>query len=44
MSAHNYNSYPIAPEVLIKENGEIVTIRKGEDLKDIWKNEIDQIG
>jgi diaminopimelate decarboxylase len=40
MSTKNYNSYPEAPEVLIKKSGEIVLIRKKQELKQIFANEI----
>jgi diaminopimelate decarboxylase len=40
MSMKNYNSYPEAWELLIRENWEIVEIRKRQELEDIWRNEI----
>jgi len=43
MSASNYNSYPIIAEILIRENGTIVPIRKAEKVSDMRRNEIDQI-
>lgn len=43
MSASNYNSYPIIAEILIRENGTIVPIRKAEKISDMRRNEIDQI-
>lgn len=42
MSARNYNSYPAIAELLIKENGEIVIIKRHEELDEIWRNEIQQ--
>lgn len=40
MCTKNYNSYPTAWEILIKENWEIVEIRKKEKVEDIWRNEL----
>lgn len=40
MSTKNYNSYPEAGELLIRENGEIVEIRAREKPEEIWRNEI----
>jgi diaminopimelate decarboxylase len=40
MSMKNYNSYPEAGELLIRENWDIVEIRKRQELNDIWKNEV----
>ena len=39
MSMKNYNSFPESAELLIKENGGIVEIRKREELEEIWRNE-----
>jgi hypothetical protein len=39
----NYNSYPEAGELLLRENGEIVEIRKRQTLEDIWRNEVEVI-
>jgi diaminopimelate decarboxylase len=39
----NYNSFPEAAELLLRENGEIVEIRKREVPQDVWRNEIDVI-
>lgn len=39
MSMKNYNSFPESAELLIKENGEIIEIRKREELQEIWRNE-----
>lgn len=39
MSMKNYNSFPESAELLIKENWEIVEIRKREALEEIWRNE-----
>lgn len=43
MSMKNYNSYPEAGELLLRENGEIVEIRKRQTLEDIWRNEVEVI-
>jgi diaminopimelate decarboxylase len=43
MSMKNYNSFPEAGELLLKNNWEIVEIRKRQKLEDIWKNEIEVI-
>ena len=43
MSMKNYNSYPEAGELLIRENWDIVEIRKRQNLEDIWKNEVEVI-
>jgi hypothetical protein len=43
MSMKNYNSFPEAGELLLKNDGKIVEIRKRQDLNDIWKNEIEVI-
>jgi hypothetical protein len=40
MSARNYNSYPAIAELLVKENGDIVVIKKHEELPEVWRNEI----
>lgn len=40
MSMKNYNSFPEAPEVLIRTSWEIKEIRKREEPKDIWRNEV----
>ena len=40
MSAINYNSFPRVPEVLIKENGEFVLIRKRQTMEQMIENEI----
>ncbi len=41
MSLKHYNSFPEAPEVLIRTDGTITIIRKRQELKDIWENECD---
>ncbi len=41
MSTKNYNSYPETPEVLIKSDGQKVLIRKKQELKQIFENEIE---
>jgi diaminopimelate decarboxylase len=40
MSAKNYNSFPEAPEVLLRETGESVLIRRRQTLDQILENEI----
>ncbi|MBS8121805.1 diaminopimelate decarboxylase [Candidatus Vampirococcus lugosii] len=40
MSMKNYNSYPEVGELLIDKKGDIKEVRKRQNLKDIWKNEI----
>ena len=40
MSAKNYNSFPEAAEVLLRENGEMVVIRRRQTLDQIVQNEI----
>jgi diaminopimelate decarboxylase len=40
MSTKNYNSFPEAPEVLIKANGSIKLIRRRQTLSQIIENEI----
>ncbi len=40
MSAINYNSFPRVPEVLIKENGEFVLIRKRQTMEQMIENEL----
>lgn len=43
MSMKNYNSFPEAGELLLKNDGEIVEIRKRQNVEDIWRNEIEII-
>ncbi len=43
MAIKNYNSFPESWELLLRESWEIVEIRKTQDIKDIWKNEIEVI-
>ena len=43
MSTKNYNSFPEAWELLIKEDWEIVVIRMRQKVEDIWKNEIEVV-
>jgi diaminopimelate decarboxylase len=43
MSMKNYNSFPEVWELLLREYGEIVEIRKREKLEEIWRNEIEII-
>ena len=40
LSAKNYNSFPEAAEVLLRENGELVLIRRRQTLDQIVQNEI----
>ncbi len=40
MSTHGYNSFPEAGELLLRENGEIVEIRKRAEPSELWRNEI----
>jgi len=40
MSAKNYNSFPEAAEVLLRENGELVVIRRRQTLDQIVQNEV----
>jgi len=40
LSAKNYNSFPEAPEVLVRERGEPVLIRRCQTLDQIMQNEI----
>lgn len=43
MSTKNYNSYPEAWELLVRESWEIVEIRTIEKVEDIWRNEVSVI-
>lgn len=43
MSTKNYNSFPEAWELLIRENWDIQEIRKRQNVEDIWKNEIEVV-
>ncbi len=40
LSAKNYNSFPEAPEVMLRENGEAVLIRRRQTLEQIIQNEV----
>ncbi len=40
MSTHGYNSFPEAGELLLKEDGTIVEIRKRAKMDELWRNEI----
>jgi diaminopimelate decarboxylase len=40
MTAKNYNSFPEAPEVLLRENGELALIRRRQTLDQILQNEV----
>jgi diaminopimelate decarboxylase len=40
LSAKNYNSFPEAPEILLRENGRPVLIRHGQTLDQMVENEI----
>lgn len=39
MSVKNYNSFPESGELLLREDGSIVEIRKRQKVEDIWRNE-----
>lgn len=41
MSTKNYNSYPETAEILIRKDGQKVLIRKRQELKQIFQNEIE---
>ncbi len=40
MSTHGYNSFPEAGELLLREDGSIVEIRKRAQYEELWRNEI----
>jgi diaminopimelate decarboxylase len=40
MSAKNYNSFPEAPEVLLRETGDVVLIRRRQTLDQVVENEV----
>ncbi len=40
MSAKNYNSFPEAPEVLLRETGDVVLIRRRQTLEQVVENEM----
>lgn len=40
MPAKNYNSFPEVPEVLVRESGELVLIRKRQTLDQVFQNEV----
>lgn len=40
MSAKNYNSFPEVPEILVRESGALVLIRKRQTLDQIFQNEV----
>ena len=40
MSTHGYNSFPEAWELLLREDGSIVEIRKRAKSEELWRNEI----
>jgi diaminopimelate decarboxylase len=40
MATINYNSFPQAPEVLLRENGEVVLIRRRQTLDQVLQNEM----
>lgn len=42
MSTKNYNSFPEAPEVLVKRDGSMALIRKRQPLEQLWCNEVDE--
>ena len=39
-SVKNYNSFPESPEVLVRESGELVLIRRRQTLEQITCNEV----
>mmetsp|Transcript_24553 Transcript_24553/g.59604 ORF Transcript_24553/g.59604 Transcript_24553/m.59604 type:complete len:437 (-) Transcript_24553:166-1476(-) len=39
MSSKNYNSFPEAPEVMLKKDGTLQSIRKKQKMEQIWQNE-----
>lgn len=41
MSAKHYNSFPEAPEVMIREDGSLALMRSRQPLEQIWANEVD---
>jgi diaminopimelate decarboxylase len=43
MSMKNYNSFPEAGELMLREDWNIDVIRKRQQMQDIWKNEIEVI-
>ena len=40
MATKNYNSFPEAPEVMLSESGVPHLVRKGQELTEIWANEV----
>lgn len=40
MATLNYNSFPVAPEVLVGADGSIQLIRKRQPVEQIWENEV----
>ncbi len=40
MSTHGYNSFPEAGELLLREDGTIVEIRKRAGMEELWRNEV----
>jgi diaminopimelate decarboxylase len=40
MSAKNYNSFPEAPEVLLRETGELALIRRRQTMEQMLQNEV----
>jgi hypothetical protein len=43
MSTHGYNSFPEAGELLLREDGSILEIRKRATPDELWRNEISAI-
>jgi diaminopimelate decarboxylase len=41
MSTINYNSYPQAPEVMLRPDGTLELLRRRQILETIWANEVD---
>jgi len=40
MAAKNYNSFPEAPEVLLRESGKLILIRRRQTLEQVLQNEV----
>jgi diaminopimelate decarboxylase len=40
MSTKNYNSFPEAPEVLLRRDGRVSLIRRRQPLEQIFQNEV----
>ncbi|MBI2760340.1 MAG: diaminopimelate decarboxylase [Chloroflexi bacterium] len=42
MSTINYNSYPQAPEVMLRPDGSLRLLRRRQDLDQVWQNEVSE--